>query len=216
MTATRSTFSATTPRSWLISTSAMPVSRRMPASRSRICAWMVASSAVVGSSAISRSGCAGQRHGDHDALVHARPKAGADSRSSRRLASAMPTWSSSRSASASRRRAREAAMQLQRLAELPADAMHRIEAARRVLEDHGDALAAHALEQPRRRADQLLAVEAHRAADTGARRQQAERRQPGHALARARFADDARAPRPAHRQIDAIDGARTPSFRNRP
>ena len=54
--ATRSAFSATTPRSWLISTSAMPVSRRMPASRSRICAWMVASSAVVGSSAISRSG----------------------------------------------------------------------------------------------------------------------------------------------------------------
>jgi hypothetical protein len=49
-------FSATTPRSWLISTSAMPVSRRMLRSRARICAWMVASSAVVGSSATSMSG----------------------------------------------------------------------------------------------------------------------------------------------------------------
>ena len=40
-------------------------------SRSRICAWMVTSSAVVGSSAISSCGLAGQRHGDHDALAHA-------------------------------------------------------------------------------------------------------------------------------------------------
>src|SRR4030095_16225838 len=60
-------------------------------------------------------------------------------------------------------------MQLQRLAELAADAMHRVEAARRVLEDHGDAFAAHALEQARRRSDKLLAFQAHRAAGAGAR-----------------------------------------------
>ena len=37
----------------------------------RICAWMVTSSAVVGSSAISSLRRAGQRHGDHRALAHA-------------------------------------------------------------------------------------------------------------------------------------------------
>ena len=42
-----------------------------PRSSSRICAWMVTSSAVVGSSAMSSVGPAGERHGDHDALAHA-------------------------------------------------------------------------------------------------------------------------------------------------
>ena len=40
-------------------------------SSSRIWAWMVTSRAVVGSSAISSFGVAGQRHGDHHALAHA-------------------------------------------------------------------------------------------------------------------------------------------------
>ena len=40
------------------------------AESSRICAWMVTSSAVVGSSAIRSSG-RDERHGDHDALAHA-------------------------------------------------------------------------------------------------------------------------------------------------
>ncbi len=39
-----------------MSSSAMPISRCSCFSSSRICAWMVTSSAVVGSSAISRSG----------------------------------------------------------------------------------------------------------------------------------------------------------------
>ena len=42
--------------SWVISTSAMPRSRCSDISRSRICFWIVTSSAVVGSSAISSSG----------------------------------------------------------------------------------------------------------------------------------------------------------------
>jgi hypothetical protein len=47
----------TMPRSWVMKTTAMPVSRFCrSARRSRICAWMVTSSAVVGSSAISTSG----------------------------------------------------------------------------------------------------------------------------------------------------------------
>ena len=67
----RRTYSATTPRSWVISRIAMPSSSRSRCSSSRICAWMVTSSAVVGSSAISSCGPAGERHRDHDPLAHA-------------------------------------------------------------------------------------------------------------------------------------------------
>ena len=57
MTATRSHSSATMPRSWVMSTMAMPTSAWISRMRSRIWAWMVTSSAVVGSSrSASRSG----------------------------------------------------------------------------------------------------------------------------------------------------------------
>jgi hypothetical protein len=101
-------------------------------------------------------------------------------------------------------------MQRQRFAKLPADAMHRIEAARRVLEDHGDTLAAHVLEQARRCPDELLALQAHRAADARPRRQKAEGGEPGHALARARLAHDAQRFARCDRKIDAVDRARMP------
>ena len=47
---------ATTPMSWVISRMAVPALRLMRRISSRICAWMVTSSAVVGSSAISSFG----------------------------------------------------------------------------------------------------------------------------------------------------------------
>ncbi|CUJ85489.1 Protein of uncharacterised function (DUF1602) [Achromobacter sp. 2789STDY5608615] len=56
MTMTRWHICATTPRSWVISTMAVPSRAWMSRSRCRICAWMVTSSAVVGSSAISTLG----------------------------------------------------------------------------------------------------------------------------------------------------------------
>ena len=56
ITSMRCTFCAITPRSCEISISAMPRSATRSAIRSRIWRWMVTSSAVVGSSAISRSG----------------------------------------------------------------------------------------------------------------------------------------------------------------
>ena len=71
MTATRSAMSATTPMSWVIRTTAVWRSMARCRSRSRICAWMVTSSAVVGSSAISIVGAGDQRGSDHDALAHA-------------------------------------------------------------------------------------------------------------------------------------------------
>ena len=56
ITITRSAISATTPRSWVISMIAAPTRRFRSRIRSRICAWIVTSSAVVGSSAISSFG----------------------------------------------------------------------------------------------------------------------------------------------------------------
>ena len=56
MTATRSAISATTPMSWVMRMMAVPVSSRSAWSRSKIWAWTVTSSAVVGSSAIRMRG----------------------------------------------------------------------------------------------------------------------------------------------------------------
>ena len=56
MTATLSAIWATTLRSWLIQIMAMSCSARWAAMSSTICAWIVTSSAVVGSSAMSRLG----------------------------------------------------------------------------------------------------------------------------------------------------------------
>src|SRR5581483_2300378 len=56
MTTTRCASLATTPRSWVIQTTVMPLSSCMRRTRAMICCWIVASSAVVGSSAISSRG----------------------------------------------------------------------------------------------------------------------------------------------------------------
>ncbi len=56
ITAMRSAMSATTPRSWVTRITAALVSARRSRMRSRIWAWIVTSSAVVGSSAISTLG----------------------------------------------------------------------------------------------------------------------------------------------------------------
>ena len=58
---------------------------------SRIWAWMVTSSAVVGSSAISRAGWAGERHRDHDPLAHAAVELVRELAGARGPGSAMPT-----------------------------------------------------------------------------------------------------------------------------
>ena len=71
MTTISSAMLATTPRSWVISSTAMPSSRCSSCISFRICAWIVTSSAVVGSSAISSAGPADQRHRDHRALAQA-------------------------------------------------------------------------------------------------------------------------------------------------
>ena len=62
---------ATTERSCVIQISAVPLSRQSFCISARICPWMVTSSAVVGSSAMIRSGLLQQRDRDGHALAHA-------------------------------------------------------------------------------------------------------------------------------------------------
>ena len=56
MTATRCAMRATSPMLWVMTTSDMPYASCSSSIRSTICAWMVTSRAVVGSSANSRRG----------------------------------------------------------------------------------------------------------------------------------------------------------------
>ena len=71
ITTTRCAVSAITPRSCVMSMTAAPVRSFISSIRSRICAWIVTSSAVVGSSAMRMRRRAGHRHRDHHALPHA-------------------------------------------------------------------------------------------------------------------------------------------------
>src|SRR5674536_242848 len=77
------------------------------------------------------------------------------------------------------------------LGDLPADAIHRVRRRHRVLEDHGDLLAADLAHVLVRETDQLLPAEAHRAGDPGRLRQQAYDGETGDRLAGAGLADDA-------------------------
>jgi hypothetical protein len=141
ITATRSQRSAMTPISCEISTRPMPVSRRMSRMRSRIWAWIVASSAVVGSSAISTSGSPASAMRDHDALVHAAGEFMRILPFSRRGASAMPTRSSRRNALALGGVAgagHDAGCSTS--ADMRADALYRIERTGRILKDHARCL----------------------------------------------------------------------------
>ena len=118
----------------------MPVCCCSSRSRSRICACTVTSSAVVGSSAISRSGVAGQRHGDHHALAHA---AGHLVRIFVEAALRARGCARGRSASIARLRSAgagcRAVVRAHRLGDLVADGEHRVQAGHRLLEDHRDA-----------------------------------------------------------------------------
>ena len=98
MTATRSVRPATTPRSWLTMTMAMPRSRCSRCSRSRICRWTVTSRAVVASSVIRRSGSHESAIGDHHPLAHASGQLVGDTAGAFSAGSGRPTDASSSTA----------------------------------------------------------------------------------------------------------------------
>ena len=192
ITITRCAVSATTPRSWVIRMSAVPSSRCSSRISSRICAWMVTSSAVVGSSAISSLGIAGQRHGDHRALAHAARELVRIFARARCAGSGMRTSRSISTALAATPVAGRSSVQRHRLGDLVADGQHRIERGHRLLEDHRDLVAAHVAHRLFVELQQIASVELDSAAGDAARRigHQPHQGQRGHALAAAGFADD--------------------------
>ena len=172
----------------------MPSSSRRSSSRSRICAWIVTSSAVVGSSAISSRG----RQASAIAII---TRCRCPPRKLVRIvvaagcaADGMPTRSSI-STARSRCGARPMSlMRAQGLGDLLADGEHRIERGHRLLEHHRDAGAADALHARVRRGASGPAPSNRTLPAGDARRrlrQQAHDGQRGDALAAAGFADDA-------------------------
>ncbi|GAV33962.1 hypothetical protein ROTAS13_01622 [Roseomonas sp. TAS13] len=101
-----------------------------------------------------------------------------------------------------------AAMQGQHLGDLPADAVDGVQAARRVLEDHGDAAAAHPVQHRRRGAQDLLAIEPHAAGDARLGRQQAQGGQPGDRLAAAGFTHQGQGFAAPDGEVHAAQGGR--------
>ena len=132
---------ATTPRSWVISSMAMLSLACRSRSSCRICAWMVTSSAVVGSSAISSAG----RQISAMAII-ARWRMPPDSSngymSIARFGLGNPTRPSISMVRSRRSRLVRARMDLQRLADLVADRVQRRQRGHRLLEDLADAAAA--------------------------------------------------------------------------
>ena len=160
------------------------------ASRSRILACTVTSSAVVGSSAMIKLRAAAQRHRDHRALaLAARQRERIGARHPLGIAQLHMAQQLDRLRPGGR--LREAAMQPERLGDLRADAMQRVERGHRLLEDHRDAVAANLAHLGLVEPDEIAPLEAQRAGDMGAFRQQAHQRERGHGLARTGFSHDA-------------------------
>ena len=98
-------------------------------------------------------------------------------------------------------------MQHQRLGDLRADAAQRIERRHRLLEDHGDAIAAQLPHRLFGEADQLPPLEADRTGDPRAFGRQRHQRERGHRLAGAGFADHPEALALGKRKRRPIDDA---------
>ena len=180
----------------------MPRSATRSAIRSRICPWMVTSSAVVGSSAISRSRLAGERHGDGDALALAAGKlvrVGIDALG--RIGKADAVEQCNRLVA--RLRGRKTLVPAQRLGDLAADGVHRIERRHRLLKDHADAVAAQLAVVGLGQADQFLPVEPDAAADHGALRQETHQRHRSDRLAATGLADQTEGLAALQRKADA-------------
>ena len=178
MTFTESHSPAITPRSCVIMISEVPESTTSSLSSSMICAWIVTSRAVVGSSAISRRGL----HANEIAM-RARWRMPPDSwcgysrKPPRRVGDAHAGEQVDRLGA--RLVAAHPAVPLQHLGDLAADGEHRVERAHRVLEHHrhvASAQVAHALAGQR---EQVHAVERDASRRPGRRARAAAASAPG-------------------------------------
>ena len=176
MTTTRSAISATTPMSWVMKSTDMCSSSCNCLMRARICAWMVTSSAVVGSSAIRMAHAARE-------LVRVVVDAGPGLRDAHPVQQLQHLGLGGGAA--------EALVQNEQLRDLLADGQHRIEAGHRLLEDHGDVVAPDLLHRLLGKRQQVAPLQRDPPLDAaGAAGEQAHDRQRGDALARAGFPDD--------------------------
>src|SRR6266851_2888004 len=90
---------------------------------------------------------------------------------------------------------------------MQAHSIDRVEAARRVLEDHRHPRAPHGFELAGRRAHQIAPLEQDLATDARAVAEKTQSRKPRHALARARFAHQPDRLADLDREVDAVQGA---------
>ena len=143
--------------------------RRCACTSDRICAWIVTSKAVVGSSAMMTSGVVQQRGRNGDALAHAAGEF---------VRVGVKAFLRMRNAHAAQRVARHgpclrrahAPMRAHRLRHLRAHAQHVIQARHRVLHDEGDPVAAQGPHGRFGQADQILPIQPNPAARDPARR----------------------------------------------
>ncbi len=186
--------------------SAVPVSSTSRRSSARICAWIVTSSAVVGSSAMSSRG----RQASAIAIsarCRIPPESWCGYSLSRRLGSGMPTDLSSPSASTLAALPLHPAVPLQHLGDLQPDRDHRVQRGERVLEDHAHVAAAAVPHLPVGEPQQVGALERHLAGDrVAALGQQPHDRQRRHGLAATGLADQADGLAGLHREAHAVDG----------
>ena len=207
MTTTRSAISATTPKSWVMNMTPVPWRAWMSLMRSRICAWVVTSSAVVGSSAISRPAHERQRHGDHDALALAAGELVGIGMNQLIGVRQVDVAHDLEHPGIALRRV-HAGVDLEHLGDLVADLHHRIERGHRLLEDHRHALAAQAAQLRLRFGEQVLAL-SRISPSTGfssLRGIEAHDRVRRHRFAGAGFADHADDLAAPDREGDALDG----------
>ena len=154
-------------------------------------------------------GLAGQRHGDHDPLAHAAGQAGADSRRPAASAEGMRTSSSISIARALAACGDMRGVRQDRLDDLLADRVDRIERGHRLLEDHRHLAAAQAAALVGGEAEHVAALEQDRVGRdlAGRARHQAHDGERGHALAAAGFADQADGAAATDGEVDAVDRA---------
>ena len=207
--------------SWVMNRMALPNCACMSFMSRRTCACTVTSSAVVGSSAMRSAGLQASAM-----AITTRwrmpPENSCGYCVTRSSGEGTPTSRSSSTARASARLARQALVLDEHLADLVADGIDRVERRHRLLEDHGDVLAAqtpHGAPEARGRRcrapapsgrEQDAAAATRRA---GGRRQEAHDRESGQRLAAAAFADDCRA---CARTEPRSSRRRGPGARSRP
>ena len=154
---------------------------------------------------------AGERHGDHHPLAHAARKLmRIFVRPALRLGDV--DLAQHLDGAVHRVAFREALVERDGLANLPADREQRIERGHRLLEDHGNLVAPDILHFGLGRFEEVPSLQPDGAADDAARRarHQAQDRERRHALAAAGFPDDSKGLAPAHAVRDAVHSAHHP------